>query len=106
MSRAGPGKAGGGRVAASVRLAATGMLAASALTLASCAGPVRPGADHPETVTRSVNLSGFPPEFRRGFTDGCAAAGAGQSGLQPKSDGQYRLGWHDGFDYCTPQKSN
>ncbi len=106
MSRVRPCGAPRGRLAASARLAAVGVLAAATMMLAACAGPVRPGAEHPETVTHSVNLSGFPPEFRRGFTDGCAAARAGQSGLQPKADGQYRLGWHDGFDYCTPQKSN
>ena len=99
-------KASGGRATASARPAVTGVLMAWTLVLAACAGTVRPGADDPETVTRSINLSGFPPEFRRGFADGCAAARAGQSGLQPRDEGQYRVGWHDGFDYCTPQKSH
>ena len=105
MSRGRPSEASRGRLAASGRLAAISVLAVSTLALAACAGSVRPGAEHPESVTRSINLSGFPPEFRRGFSDGCAAARAGQSGLQPKEEGQYRLGWHDGFDYCAPQKS-
>lgn len=105
MPRRRPGARFRGRVAGSARRAAAGGLAASMLVIASCAGPVRPGAEHPETVTRSLNLSGFPPEFQRGFTDGCAAARAGHTGLQPKEEGQYRVGWHDGFDYCTPQKS-
>jgi hypothetical protein len=76
------------------------------LALAGCGTPdsVRPGAEDPDNVTRSVNLSGFPPEFRRGFTDGCAAARAGQSGAPSGASGQYSVGWRDGFDYCTPQK--
>jgi hypothetical protein len=57
-------------------------------------------------VTRSINLSGFPPEFRRGFTDGCAAAHARHGTARPKADGQYGAGWRDGFDYCRPQKAN
>ena len=97
------GEAARGLAAASARRAAAIVLA---VALAGCAGSVRPGANDPETITRSVNLSGFPAEFRRGFTDGCAAARAGQSGLQPRGEGQYRLGWRDGFDYCAPQKSN
>lgn len=93
---------------ASPRCAAAGVLAAVALLLAGCGAtaPVRPGADDPETVTRAINLSGFPPEFQRGFTDGCAAARAGRAGATPKASGQYSVGWHDGYDYCSPQKAN
>ena len=93
----------------SSRTAATlGLLVGAALALAACGatGPVRPGADNPETVTHAINLSGFPPEFRQGFTDGCAAARAGDIGARPKASGQYGAGWHDGFDYCSPQKAN
>jgi predicted small lipoprotein YifL len=84
------------------------LLVLAALAVAACgtSGPVRPGADNPETVTRSINLSGFPPEFRQGFTDGCAAARAGHAGARPKAGGQYGAGWHDGFDYCSPQNAN
>jgi hypothetical protein len=90
------------------RRAVIGLLAAVVLQLEGCGatGPVRPGADDPDTVTRSINLSGFPPEFQRGFTDGCAAARFAQVGAKPKSGGQYNVGWHDGFDYCSPQKAN
>jgi hypothetical protein len=90
------------------RAAKRTLLAGAALILAACGAtePVRPGADNPETVTRSINLSGFPPEFRQGFTDGCAAAHAGRGAARPKADGQYGSGWRDGFDYCRPQKAN
>jgi len=77
------------------------------LVLSACAQePLRPGAQNPTTVTSSVNLSGYPPEFRRGFTDGCAAARANDPSSRPKGDGQYPVGWNDGFDYCKPRKAN
>lgn len=83
-----------------------GGIVAMALALASCGTtePVRPGAEDPGNVTRAINLSGFPPEFRRGFTDGCTAARAGDSSAPSKRSGQYAVGWRDGFDYCSPQK--
>jgi hypothetical protein len=75
------------------------------LTLvAACASTdnLRPGAERPATVTDSINLSGFPPEFRKGFTDGCSAARWGRTAA-PKAEGQYAVGWRDGFDYCKPR---
>ena len=76
------------------------------LVAAGCASDegLRPGAQNPATVTRSINLSGYPPEFRRGFTDGCAVARSGQSSERPKGEAQYVGGWQDGFDYCQPKK--
>lgn len=63
----------------------------------------RPGASDPASVTRAINLSGFPAEFRRGFSDGCTAARAARAGARPPADGQYAVGWSDGFDYCKPR---
>jgi hypothetical protein len=76
------------------------------LFLAACAAqePLRPGAEKPQTVTTSINLSGYPPEFRRGFTDGCTASRANAPSGRPTGDGQYAVGWNDGFDYCRPKK--
>jgi hypothetical protein len=76
--------------------------------LAGCASDenLRPGADRPATVTHSINLSGFPPEFRKGFTDGCSAARRGSDASRPKPEGQYAVGWRDGFDYCKPRPAN
>ena len=65
---------------------------------------LRPGAENPRTVTSAINLSGFPPEFRRGFTDGCAAVRASEAAQRPKGEAQYVAGWQDGFDYCKPRK--
>jgi hypothetical protein len=74
--------------------------------VAACAseGDLRPGAKTPESVTNKINLSGFPPEFRRGFTDGCSAARAKQSAVRPQAEGQYAVGWQDGFDYCRSKE--
>lgn len=81
------------------------LAACAALALGACASPDsgRPGASDPERVTSAINLSGFPPDFRRGFSDGCAAARAAQAGARPRGDGQYAVGWSDGFDYCKPR---
>lgn len=76
--------------------------------LVACAAtpqePLRPGADKPQSVTSSINLSGFPPDFRRGFSAGCDAARANDPSRRPKGDGPYAVGWNDGFDYCKPKK--
>jgi hypothetical protein len=90
----------------SARRAIPLVLAALAALAAGCASDadLRPGARNPATVTSSVNLSGFPPEFRRGFTDGCAAVRASESAHRPKGEAQYVAGWQDGFDYCKARK--
>jgi len=65
----------------------------------------RPGAKNPETVTRSINLAGYPPDFQKGFKEGCDVARSGGSrSAKPKGDGQYAVGWNDGYDYCSPKK--
>jgi len=75
--------------------------------VAGCASPaLRAGADNPAQVTNSINLSGFPPEYKRGFTAGCESAkdAAARSPLRPKGDGSFVQGWQDGLDYCRPRK--
>jgi hypothetical protein len=64
-------------------------------------------AGDPITKTQSprapgVNLSGYPVAFREGYSDGCASAGGSLQRDEPryKSDGQYALGWRDGYDIC------
>jgi hypothetical protein len=50
----------------------------------------------------SVNLQGFPLEYRQGYADGCASI-SGSERKDPtrfKSDGQYRSGWQDGNAMC------
>jgi len=90
---------------AAVRIAVLMMLCA---LLAGCAaGSLRPGADDPARVTNSINLSGFPPEYKRGFGAGCESAkdASGLSARRPKGDASFVQGWQDGLDYCRPKKA-
>jgi hypothetical protein len=83
--------------------------ALAALAMAGCAAiapeepPARPGARNPATVTDAINLSGYPPEFRSGFREGCAVA-RGTAGTRPKGDNPFAVGWNDGFEYCKAKK--
>lgn len=76
--------------------------------LNGCASPnLRAGADDPAHVTTSINLSGFPPEYKRGFGVGCESAkdAGGRLPQRPKGDPSFVQGWQDGLDYCRPRKS-
>ncbi|HKO88600.1 MAG TPA: hypothetical protein VJU83_08790 [Burkholderiales bacterium] len=82
-----------------MRLAA--IIAASLLVAcASPSEPARPGASKPATVTQKINLSGYPPEFRTGFTEGCSVARGESKAARPKGESQFSAGWADGYDYC------
>lgn len=77
-----------------------GLLALTALVAAcTTGGPV--GPERAARTTQSLNLSGFPPDYRRGFTDGCAAVGAAPAALSAGADAQYQQGFKDGHSYCT-----
>ena len=67
---------------------------------------LRVGADDPAHVTNSINLSGFPPEYKRGFAAGCENAkdASSRSAQHPKGDASFVQGWQDGVDYCRPRK--
>jgi hypothetical protein len=80
--------------------------------LAGCGeAPVRSGAPEPTGsampeptgVSRTVNLSGFPPEYKRAFEDGCTAAKRSNSASRPRGDGPVAQGWNDGYAYCRPR---
>jgi hypothetical protein len=76
--------------------------------LNGCASPnLRAGADDPARVTDSINLSGFPPEYKRGFTAGCGNVkdASGLAAQRPKGDASFVQGWQDGVDYCRPKKA-
>jgi hypothetical protein len=91
------------RVAA-VRIAVVLLLSA---VLVGCASQSRRvGADDPANVTSSINLSGFPPEYKRGFAAGCENAkdASGRSAPRPKGDESFVQGWQDGVDYCRSRK--
>jgi hypothetical protein len=63
-------------------------------------------ADDPARVTKSINLSGFPPEYKRGFAVGCENTTdvSGRPAPRPKGDASFVLGWQDGVDYCRSRK--
>jgi hypothetical protein len=87
-----------------VRIAA--LLLLSTL-IGGCAPPsLRPGADDPAHVTDSINLSGFPPEYKRGFAAGCENAkdASARPSQRPKGDASFVQGWEDGADYCRSRK--
>ena len=80
------------------------LLLLSAL-MGACASPsLRVGADNPAQVTNSINLSGFPPEYKRGFAAGCDNAKIPGSVPRPKGDASFVQGWQDGIDYCRARK--
>jgi hypothetical protein len=73
--------------------------AAVMLALAGCA------TSPPSSSTAKpppVNLSGFPPEFRAGYSDGCASVNAARRRDEArfKADANYAQGWRDGYDAC------
>ena len=59
-------------------------------------------ASQPRSQVANVNLSGYPPAFKEGYSDGCASAGGRRvrNDQRIKSDSQYSQGWHDGLDIC------
>jgi hypothetical protein len=69
--------------------------ACAALAIAACAPVSRPAGSN-------VNLSGFPPEFRQGYSDGCASVRSKRVRDEKRfgSEPQYAAGWRDGFDIC------
>ena len=64
--------------------------------MAGCASQPAP-APQPK-----VNLSGYSPEFRQGYADGCASVNAARKRDEArfKSDANYSMGWRDGYSIC------
>ena len=77
--------------------------AVALLVLAGCAtAPPSSSSAKPP----AVNLSGFPPEFRDGYSDGCASVNAARKRDEArfKSDAGYAQGWRDGYDICRRRR--
>ena len=75
----------------------TGALLLVAL-LAGCGGlaPER----KPE---QRVNLSGYSPSFKQGYSDGCESAGwrgKRRDENRFKTESDYMMGWNDGYSVC------
>jgi len=58
----------------------------------------------PPSTRPAYNLSGYPAAMKDGYIDGCETAKETLYGQKNESryntDGQYRMGWDDGFDMC------
>jgi hypothetical protein len=82
----------------SVRVA---FLLLAAVLTAGCAN--RPAST---AAAPGVNLSGYPPEFRAGYADGCASVDAARKRDEQrfKADANYAQGWRDGYDVCRRRR--
>ncbi len=69
------------------------------IAAAGCATQSKPPAP-------ALNLSGYPPEFRQGYADGCASVNAARKRDEArfKSEANYAQGWRDGYDICRRRK--
>ena len=91
-----------------------------ALLAAACAAPpLAPPPDKPEPPAAAqqrreqasrptYNLTGYPPAVREGYIDGCESAKktqyARKDAKRMTTDGQYEMGWNDGFSICSKKK--
>ena len=96
------------------RSARAALAVACALIVSSCATtqtappapePTRTAPPLPrnaEPPAPKINLSGFPLPYRQGYADGCASATGPQrkDGERFTADGNYSMGWQDGFALC------
>ncbi|MCO6429144.1 hypothetical protein [Nitrosomonas communis] len=64
----------------------------------------RPAGSLPPSTRPAYNLSGYPPATKEGYIDGCETAKKTRYGYKDeqryRDDGQYRMGWDDGFAIC------
>ena len=55
------------------------------------------------TPDQRVNLSGYSPSFKQGYSDGCESAGSRaqrRDESRYKTEADYMMGWNDGFSVC------
>jgi hypothetical protein len=90
------------------------------LLAAACASPpLAPPPNKPEAPAAAqqrrqqasrptYNLTGYPPAVREGYIDGCESAKktqyARKDAKRMDADGQYKMGWDDGFSICSKKK--
>ena len=54
--------------------------------------------------TAPVNLGGFSPAFKQGYSDGCESAGARsqrRDEARYRTEWEYMQGWNDGYSVCS-----
>jgi hypothetical protein len=64
------------------------------------------GTTPPPRTNAGVNLSGYPPAFKDGFSDGCESLRGSyrRDAARFGKDNDYTLGWQDGYSICGRQK--
>jgi hypothetical protein len=78
------------------------VMALATALMVGCASQPAPTRQPVPASKPSVNLSGYPLEFRQGYTDGCASVNAARKRDEArfKADANYAQGWRDGYDIC------
>lgn len=70
--------------------------------------PERPAGPLPQSAKPKYNLTGYPAEVQQGYIDGCETAKNTSWAFKDlnryEKDGQYRMGWDDGFMMCKGTK--
>ncbi len=70
--------------------------------------PERPAGPLPESAKPKYNLTGYPVSTQQGYIDGCETAKRTSWAFKDLNrydkDGQYRMGWDDGFAMCKGKK--
>ncbi len=70
--------------------------------------PERPSGTLPESAKPKYNLTGYPLNTQQGYIDGCETAKRSSWAFKDlnryEKDGQYRMGWDDGFALCKMKK--
>lgn len=64
--------------------------------------PAQPSVQRPPPV----NLSGYSPAFKQGYTDGCASVGGAtrRDEARYRSESDYMMGWSDGNSACRAKR--
>ena len=90
-----------------------------ALIVSACSGistkqplpvrkPERPAGPLPESAKPKYNLTGYPVSTQQGYIDGCETAKRTSWAFKDLNrydkDGQYRMGWDDGFSMCKDKQ--
>ncbi len=70
--------------------------------------PERPAGPLPQSAKPKYNLTGYPENTQQGYIDGCETAKRTDWAFKDlnryEEDGQYRMGWDDGFALCNMKK--
>ena len=70
--------------------------------------PQRPASPLPQSAKPKYNLTGYPENTQQGYIDGCETAKRTDWAFKDLNrydkDGQYRMGWDDGFALCAGKK--